>query len=360
MEIQIDKIDKKILHFLLENCRYPNSYIAKCLKISEQLVKYRIDRLEKSGVIATYGTNTMMNAIGIFRYMNVFLKIKKTRENEIKDIVRYLKSSSIIPIVFVCEGIWNLGFNISSALINDVKPIVDNVQRLSKGYLEDLKILNISHFRNLNKQFFGENIDDLHIKIKSKKTGTYFGKELIEGKNAWFFGVADFDNLDLKILKNIKKNARIPLSSLAEKCGCNILTAKNRIANMIRKGIINGFTIQIDYEKLGFNKTIVLFSVLTEEKYQEEIRKYVEENFNAVYSVQEYLDYWNMAFVVYAKDKEYIDNMIENILNHYRDRISDFTKLNVLKLEKNKIYEIDIDKIYTDAISLLESRRISQ
>ncbi|MBU4501640.1 MAG: AsnC family protein [Nanoarchaeota archaeon] len=34
----IDKIDKRIIMALTENCRYPNSLIAKQLKISEQLV----------------------------------------------------------------------------------------------------------------------------------------------------------------------------------------------------------------------------------------------------------------------------------------------------------------------------------
>lgn len=43
----MDSIDKKILHLLQENARYPLKYLASKVFLSSPAVSARIDRLEK-------------------------------------------------------------------------------------------------------------------------------------------------------------------------------------------------------------------------------------------------------------------------------------------------------------------------
>ena len=50
----MDNIDKKILHLLQENARYPLKHLASKVFLSSPAVSARIERLEKSGIISGY------------------------------------------------------------------------------------------------------------------------------------------------------------------------------------------------------------------------------------------------------------------------------------------------------------------
>ena len=50
----MDNIDKKILHLLQENARYPLKHLASKVFLSSPAVSARIERLEKSGITVSY------------------------------------------------------------------------------------------------------------------------------------------------------------------------------------------------------------------------------------------------------------------------------------------------------------------
>lgn len=50
----MDNIDRKILHLLQENARYPLKYLASQVYLSSPAVSARIERLEKAGIITGY------------------------------------------------------------------------------------------------------------------------------------------------------------------------------------------------------------------------------------------------------------------------------------------------------------------
>ena len=47
----LDDIDKKLLEILQDNCKYNFTQIGNELDIAESTVRYRIERLEKRGII---------------------------------------------------------------------------------------------------------------------------------------------------------------------------------------------------------------------------------------------------------------------------------------------------------------------
>ena len=62
------------------------------------------------------------------------------------------------------------------------------------------------------------------------------------------------DVLDIEILKNLVKNSKITISLLAKKIGTSVpkTTIHYRISRLQKENIIKNFTIEIDYEKIGF------------------------------------------------------------------------------------------------------------
>lgn len=78
----MDNIDKKILHLLQENARYPLKHLASKVFLSSPAVSARIERLEKSGIISGYHAQVTPVSLGyhITAFINMALDPKQKPE----------------------------------------------------------------------------------------------------------------------------------------------------------------------------------------------------------------------------------------------------------------------------------------
>lgn len=73
------------------------------------------------------------------------------------------------------------------------------------------------------------------------------------------------DELDREILRELRRDARTPIKSIAERLGRRRATIHNRIQKLEENGIIRNYTIAPDFHKLGKSITaFLLVSVLPE------------------------------------------------------------------------------------------------
>ena len=63
-------------------------------------------------------------------------------------------------------------------------------------------------------------------------------------------GAVKLDDVDVKILRCLSRNSRLSLRQLAKIVGVSTQTVSRRLTRLIREGVIQGFTICIDYEKI--------------------------------------------------------------------------------------------------------------
>jgi len=66
------------------------------------------------------------------------------------------------------------------------------------------------------------------------------------------------DDLDYEIISLLQKNGRRPYKEIANDLGVSIGTIHNRITKLKKIGIINGFTVNIHNEKLGYNLCFII------------------------------------------------------------------------------------------------------
>jgi len=59
------------------------------------------------------------------------------------------------------------------------------------------------------------------------------------------------DILDMKIIKALQTDGRKPIVRLAREVGANEATVRRRIDKLLKQGIIERFTVVLDYHKLG-------------------------------------------------------------------------------------------------------------
>ncbi|MDK3703973.1 Lrp/AsnC family transcriptional regulator [Staphylococcus pseudintermedius] len=72
------------------------------------------------------------------------------------------------------------------------------------------------------------------------------------------------DDIDLKILKLLKTNARMKVKTISSIVMLSEPSVKNRISKMIESKVIHGFNVDVNYEKLGY--MIGFFMKVTEIK----------------------------------------------------------------------------------------------
>ena len=65
------------------------------------------------------------------------------------------------------------------------------------------------------------------------------------------------DETDVKILKTLLEDARLSSRQIAKKCGVSIGTVLSRIKKLEAEGIIKGYSVAVDHEKLGYELTVV-------------------------------------------------------------------------------------------------------
>lgn len=66
------------------------------------------------------------------------------------------------------------------------------------------------------------------------------------------------DDLDYEIISLLQKDGRRPYKEIANDLGVSIGTVHNRISKLKKMEIINGFTVNINNEKLGYNLCFII------------------------------------------------------------------------------------------------------
>ena len=68
------------------------------------------------------------------------------------------------------------------------------------------------------------------------------------------------DEMDMKILKMLEADGRMPFTEIAEKLKVSESTVRKRVLSLQRRGVIKKFTIKVDPSKIGM-KTIAVVGV---------------------------------------------------------------------------------------------------
>jgi DNA-binding Lrp family transcriptional regulator len=66
------------------------------------------------------------------------------------------------------------------------------------------------------------------------------------------------DETDVKILNELARNSKITVRELGKKVGTSFVTAMNRVRKLEKEGIIRGYSLDIDYEKLGYGVHVII------------------------------------------------------------------------------------------------------
>ncbi len=252
-DLALDKKDRDLLYLLDVDGRLTYSQLAKRTKMSKQLVKYRIERLEKEGFIKGYFPMIDTSKLGYITF-RLYLKFRNITPTKKEEIIEYLKKQKSIWAVVLISGKWDIALGIS---VKDIYGYYEVWEEILKKYLPnitDYKVSIYSPIYHYSKAYLVEKEDESKIRILG-------GNEK-----------ASFDELDINILKKLSKNARTSLVDISNELKQSAELISFRIKQLEKKGIIQGYRAMIDVEKFGY------------EFYKAEIRLSSYENINQILS----------------------------------------------------------------------------
>ena len=229
----LDKKDMLLLYLLDINGRMSHSKLARKAGISKQLVKYRIGRLEKNGLIRGYFAMIDSSKLG-YTTFRLYIKFRNVTPDRKKEIIDYLKKQKPIWAVIVLSGKWDIAAGIAVKDIYGYYDVWEDILRLFLDNIADYKVSVYSPICHYSKSYLIGKEDDL--------------KPRIMGGN---MKVA-FDDIDIRILSVLSKDARMPLVKICTRIKQSAQSVSRRIKQLEKKNIILGYRAMIDVEKLGY------------------------------------------------------------------------------------------------------------
>lgn len=258
----LDLKDRKILYELDLNCRQSNTQIGKKVGLSRKVVEYRIKRMEEEGIIAGYWTNIDSYRFGyqVYRYYLVTQNASSTMKNKIIQSIADYKNT------WVVGGIKG---NYDMTAVIWVKSIPEFYQFWDK-------------FNEEYGDYIAEKIFSVYLQADvyplSFLLGDDYPKE--DRKHPQHNGANEpiiISKEDSILLNEIAINSRISLVDLAEKLHCSSQAANYRLKQLQNKGVIQGFHVNIDIDKIGYEhyKIDIWLKELSKRR---EIWRYIQEN----------------------------------------------------------------------------------
>jgi DNA-binding Lrp family transcriptional regulator len=229
--LELDKKDKKLLYELELNARIPESELAKKTRLSREVVRYRLKKLEEEGVIRYYMTliNTLNLGFLMFRTYYKFTNLTKDKEDE---IIKFLQKK--VNWVTKVEGPWNLTTMNFAINIFEFEKMMNELKMNYGEYIQDYWVSMMTKLWHYKRGFLYEN--------KAGEMALMMGERKQKPK---------LDELDMKILNILLNNGRIKFIELAKKLHEHPKLVRDRMNKMIKEEVIIGFTPFYDINKLG-------------------------------------------------------------------------------------------------------------
>ncbi|MBP7708176.1 Lrp/AsnC family transcriptional regulator [Candidatus Pacearchaeota archaeon] len=304
-EFKIDLKDKKILYELDKDCRQACSEIGKKVGLSSEVVNYRIKRLEDEKIITQYQLAIDLSKLGIIQF-KVLLSFQKMDSHKLSSLVMKLEKNKNVKWIISCKGNWDMAVAGEGKTIEEINSVKNEILSAFGNYILNKSVSICTGGEVYNRDY-----------LVSEKANPNRTRILVSN-----LPKAELDELDMKILLELSENAIIPIVNIAYKLKESERVVNYRIRQLIKRKIIIGFRIALDYEKVGikFYKTFVYLENPQVERIKD-LLNYLRNQKNIIHNLQ-VVGNWDLEpeFEVYS-EKEF-----DSILQDMKDKFSDIIK----------------------------------
>jgi Lrp/AsnC family transcriptional regulator, leucine-responsive regulatory protein len=294
--INLDKIDRRILYELDKNARISDSKLAKLVNRSRESVRYRINKMQKQGIIVEFLTSLNPAKTGYLFY-KLYLQLRNNPK-ERKEFFNFLHNHKGMYWYGTNDGVWDCHMTIFAKNPKEFNDIKNEIYRKFKNIIIKRDIGQLVKTRQYPKKFILDKTQEIG-EIEEK----YFAGDIKNEK---------IDELDMKIMMFLAHNARASLVDIAKNVNSTIDIVRGRMKKLEEKQIIIHYRIAIDPSKIGFIlfKSFIYFDSISEENKMKLI-EYVRTSRNIVYLIEQ-VSSWEFEIELLVESyEEFLDIMNE-------------------------------------------------
>jgi DNA-binding Lrp family transcriptional regulator len=239
----MDLIDKKIICSLDANCRVPVSSLAKHLRIGRSVADYRIENLQKSGIITSYICSLDLGMLGYTTY-KIYFRIKSGNSEE-----RFVKALVEDQRVIHClkiEGSYDYAVTIAVKSISDLDGFILKLKNGFSGLISDYYVSIIVY----TKMF---KLDKL---ILGSKKDVFPQKAFYSGESRQ----SCLDDKDRIILRELSQRANESIVDVAKNTKLSIDVVKYRMKMLVKNPVIS-YRALLNLGKMGFYHYVILLKI---------------------------------------------------------------------------------------------------
>lgn len=146
-----------------------------------------------------------------------------------------------------------------------------------------------------------------------------------------------FDELDMKILTELTKDANISVPNLSKKLGINASVLYSRIKRLVKKKLIVKFTIVVDTSLLGMGVRATV-GINRDPKLKEQIHQTLL-NTPEVVMISEVTGRFDMMVTLQAKDLEALHSLVIEKIGNLEGVQDTETFVELQRTDKDPIYQ---------------------
>lgn len=315
----LDLREKKIIFELEKDARTPISKIAKKLKISKQLASYKLKKLEKSKIIEGYHAIIDTSRLGFTTY-RVYLKFQNLNSVKKKEFLTFLSDLNEITILLTIDGVWDVGF---AVMVKDIYKFYDLWDKIL-DYKINISSYNISIYSPIY-HFTRTFLADFETPISDTK--------ILGGKRE-----ANFDDLDIQILKELAPNVRKPLTEIAEKLDKSAQLIINRIKALEKKGIIQGYRPILNWKLLNYDYYKVDINLSSNSRYKE-MFNFCKQN-KYIFQIDKTIGGSDFEIEIYAKNKDHFRKIMNEFQDKFNGVFDNYSYFTLIKTYKEVFFPI--------------------
>lgn len=321
----IDVKDRKILYQLDLNSRQSLNAIGSSVRLSKSLVQYRIDRLVKTGIIKNFYTSIDFFKLG---YINLGIYVNYqyyTPEIE-KNIIQYFVDSQHAWFIANIQGKFDLIVLFSVSNMNQFFSFWKNTLKKYRFYFQNALISFFTKTHYLPISYI----------LKEDNTVQRLDHEIIDGGEQ-----IEIEDVDRAILERISLNSRKPLIEIAEELHTSSTTIANRIKKLENMKVINGYRINIDYLKLGYQLFNIHFNLKNYNKLHHVIN-FAKKNPYLI-SASEVIDHCDLSLNYHIENFNELHKIIKEIYNEFPNDVKNHMTFSYPEIYKHNYHpRIDI------------------
>ncbi len=311
--MKLKKKDSRMLFELDLNYRRPYSRIGKKIKMSQQMISYRVKSMVSDGAIQGYYPLVDYSRFGCLNF-RVYFKINYVSKERFAELIKKISDHKNITRVMECDGRYDLltvfAAKNPSSFNKMFRELIESNQKQLKNYV--ILTTVVEHYYSRN-----------YLGGKTERD-TIIGGDREEVK---------IDDTDRKIIKAILEGKKTTVE-IAGVAGVTPRTVVSRLRKMKRMGIIKGYRMIINTRKIGIftDKVLIKYHNLSIDR-EKELMNFCRTNPNITEVIKTF-GVWDIELTIETETREEFRNIYITIREKFEDIIEDFDNFRVFRIYK--------------------------